>query len=257
MVSPACLVPKLLPLANRNVMMSKTYTLLICMVASALAGCATNKAEPQASATQIQIVKEDNGIESAQRALPTRVGNVKQPAHYQHVYIDSMDDNAGSLQTIPLEDAVANNVLASSPLQVKKLDPVEGNGQRWVVMDHGFARPKDIEGVGGADVHSKLFSSVHFNVNETEILDKTRIDDLLKLAARVSGIFYVVGYADETGIESKNLTLSKDRAQAVADALIAGGVNETRVKTSGAGVSRLYPTLAENRHASITFRVLE
>lgn len=74
-------MPKLLPLANRNVMMSKTYTLLICMVASALAGCATNKAEPQASATQIQIVKEDNGIESAQRALPTRVGNVKQPAH--------------------------------------------------------------------------------------------------------------------------------------------------------------------------------
>lgn len=236
-----------------------TIPALVGLFATLVAGCATHTTTSQGAQSRPDAAdnRVDQGIESAQRALPTRVGNVKQTAHYQHVYIDSMDENAGSLQTIPLEDAVANNVLASSPLQVKNLDAVEGNGQRWVVMDVGFARPTDIEGVGGADVHSKLFSSVHFNLNETEILDKSRLEELLKLASRVSGMFYVVGYADETGIESKNLTLSKDRAQAVADTLIAGGVNATRVKVSGAGVSRLYSTLAENRHASITFRVLE
>lgn len=236
-----------------------SLSLLVSVAAMLTAGCATHT--PVGQETQARIapaaVNEDRGIESAQRALPTRVDNVKQPAHYQHVYIDSQDENAGSLQTITLADAVENNVLASSPLQVKRLDKVDPAGLRWVVMDRGFHRPSEIEGVGGADVQSKLFTNVNFNVNETEILNKSRLDELLALAARVSGMFYVVGYADETGIESKNLTLSKDRAQAVADALIAGGVNATRVKVAGAGVSRTYPTLAENRHASITFRVLE
>lgn len=222
----------------------------ICLVA--LSGCASQVL--QQSTDSLQTIKS---IETAQRALPTQTGNVKQPAHYQHVYIDSSDPNSGSIQTISLADAVESNVLASSPLQAKPLDKVDPKGLRWMVMDRDFARPSEIEGVGGADVAAKLFSVVNFDVNKTEILNREKLDELLQLASRVSGMFYVVGYADETGIEAKNVTLSKERAQAVADALMAGGVNSTRVHVSGAGVSRIYPTLRENRHTSVSFRVLE
>ena len=99
------------------------------------------------------------------------------------------------------------------------------------------------------------FTEVHFDVNQTDILDRSRLDAMIKLASRVEGVFYVVGYADETGIEASNLTLSEDRAAAVSQILVSAGVNETRVKTAGAGVSRTYASLAENRRASVSFRV--
>ena len=225
------------------------------VLALALQACATPPSQaPVAVATHAVA---HTGIDTAQRALPTIATSVSQPAHYQHVYIDTRDANAGSLQTITLEDAVKNSVLASADIQVKRLDHVDADSLKWVVLDKGFARPKELEGVGGVDVLNLNFAEVNFALNETEILNPTKLNALLKVAGRVGGVFYVVGYADESGIESKNQTLSQDRAKAVADSLVAGGVNPLRVKATGAGISRTYRGLDANRRASITFRVIE
>lgn len=225
------------------------------VLAISLAGCASPPA-PLPMAT-IATPSNDNGIDVAQRALPTRINNIKQVAHYQHVYIDTRDGNAGSLQTITLADAVQGNVLASSDLQVKRLAKIDPKSLQWAVLDRGFERPKELEGVGGAGVDVNNFSEVNFPLNGTDILNSDRMTTLISLASRVGGVFHVVGYADESGIEAGNQKLSVERAKAVADALIAAGVNPSRVLTSGAGVSRLYQGLDANRRASITFRIVE
>ena len=196
-------------------------------------------------------------ISAAQRALPSLTGNVLQRAHYQHVYIDALEPNAGSLQTVTLEDAVRSGVLASSPLQALPLAQIDATALRWVVLESGFPRPKELEGVGGADVRQQSFAEVHFALNEAEILNRSSIEPLLKLASRVEGVFHVVGFTDETGEEEGNQELSERRAQAVGDSLVAAGVNPSRVTLKGAGVSRTYATHAENRRASISFRIVK
>lgn len=196
-------------------------------------------------------------IDAAQRALPTRTTNVLERAHYQHVYIDKSASNSGSLQTISLEDAVNSNVLASSPLQAKPLDHIDPQSLTWIVLDRGFARPSSLEGAGGAGLTTTTFAEVNFALNETVILQPERLKTLTDLAQRIGGIFYVVAYADESGLEASNKTLSEERAKSVAEALTAAGVNASRVKATGAGISRIYQGLDANRRASITFRVVE
>ena len=229
-------------------------SILLCSVATiGFSGSATSKEPPVPAKSRFSSVK----VETAVRALPTVINNVLQPAHYQHVYIDPLDKNAGSLQTITLEDAVTSNVLASSELQVKPLSKIQIDSLKWIVLEQGFARPKEMEGVAVADINTNHFSEVNFALNESAILDRSKLDDLVKLASRVSGLFHIVGYADETGLEAKNITLSQDRANAVAEILISSGVNFSRVQADGAGVSRTYQGLDANRRASITFRVIE
>ena len=61
-------------------------------------------------------------------------------------------------------------------------------------------------------------------------------------ATRIS----ITGHTDATGSESINRTLSRARAQAVADYLIASGVNADRLLVSGVGSSR---PIADNESA--------
>lgn len=238
---------------NPDPMQNKPFNFLLASVAVMSIAQRSMASEPS---LPMQSQASSN-ITIAQRALPTITNNVSQPAHYQHVYIDANGKNSGSIQTITLADAVASGVLASSDLQAKPLDKIDSAKLNWVILDKGFSRPSELEGVGGADVSAKNFSEVNFALNESEILEKTKLDALLKVASRVNGMFYVVGYADETGVEAKNLTLSQDRAKAVADALVAGGVNVSRVKFFGAGVSHTYTDLAANRRASIALLIQE
>jgi len=193
------------------------------------------------------------GIEVGSRALPTQTATGKQPAHYDHVYLDPRDPSAESLKTIPLQDAIANDVLASSNLKVIKQG--ETGALNWLVTGKGTSRPSSLEGAGGAGVASNNYTEVNFEIDKTEILNRENLAGILKASSRVEGIFYVVGYADETGIERKNLTLSQDRAKSVVDYLLSSNINRTRIMDYGAGVSKLYPDLASNRRVSITFKV--
>jgi outer membrane protein OmpA-like peptidoglycan-associated protein len=234
--------------------------ILVSAGALGLAGCAMlGHEKPRVesrpnSAAPISI--EPRKVEVAQRALPTRNENTSQPAHYQHVYIDPRDDKSRSVQTISLDDAIKSQVLASSEFEVKTLDTVNSNSLQWIVLERGFSRPSELEGVGGSSVKTSTFADVFFGVGQSDVTDQDTVKTLSKIASRLDGVFHVVGYTDETGAEVKNKALSLARALAVKNLLVTGGVNPDRIDVVGAGVSRTFPTLEANRRASISFRVL-
>ena len=227
---------------------------VVSAISWGIIGCSTpvpsaDPSKPESPTEQV--------IKVGQRALPTLASNATQRAHYQHVFLDTSAPSAGSLVTISLTDAVESNVLASSELEVKPLDSISAKALRWMVLEAGHHRPDSLEAIAGAGAVPNNFREVNFDVNSTEVLNRNALDSLLKLSSRASGIFYVVGYADETGIEAGNLALSKDRAESVAAILKEGGVNPTRIQTAGAGVSRTYNTLEANRRASVTLRIVD
>lgn len=221
-----------------------------------VSGCAGSpeKAIVELRAPSVNMARVDRGIEVTQRALPTKIDAARQPAHYQHVYVDSLSDVAESLKTIPLADAVANDVLASSDLKVRRMN-IDQSKLNWVVLDRATTRPLEIEAVGGFGIDRENLSEVYFDLNETVILSPERLDKLIQKAQKVSGKFYIVGYADESGIEAKNYLLSQERAAAVAAYLAARNVHSSRINNYGAGVSHLYQGLDKNRRASVSFLI--
>lgn len=242
--------------------MNHTRAKFILVSASALglAGC-TTPAPPQAqlalrAPSPAPAPMQPRQVEVAQRALPTRTGNITQPAHYQHVYIDPRDDASRTVQTISLQDAIHNQVLASADFEVKALEALSAKPLQWIVLDRGFARPSELEGVGGASAKPTTFADVFFAVGQAHVSDMAAVNALTQLAARLDGVFHVVGYTDETGAEAPNKALSLARAHAVKDLLVAGGVHPGRIEVAGAGVSRTFEGLQANRRASISFRVL-
>lgn len=237
----------------------RTKFILVSASALGLAGCAMlghdkPRAETRTS-TAASVPIDPRKVEVAQRALPTRIENTSQPAHYQHVYIDRRDEKSRSVQTISLDDAIKSQVLASSEFEVKALDTVNSKSLQWIVLDRGFGRPSELEGVGGSFVKTSTLADVFFGVGQSDVTDQDTVKTLTKIASRLDGVFHVVGYTDETGAEVKNKALSLARAIAVKDLLVAGGVNPDRIDVVGAGVSRTFPTLEANRRASISFRV--
>lgn len=230
--------------------MNKTIDKILILGSVVITGCSTSVVTPQIPDMRQPLAPPS--VESAYRVLPTRSGSATQQAHYQHVYVDSGDPKARSLQTIPLKDAVESNILASSEMDTVQLS---GESLKWAVFEKGIPRPTDIEAVGGADVLSGNAVEVNFDVDKTDILNPENLVPLVKKASRVGGTFYVVGYADETGIEAKNETLSVARADVVVDALVQAGINRTRINRFGAGISRYYSSLSMNRRTSVSFHI--
>lgn len=65
------------------------------------------------------------------------------------------------------------------------------------------------------------------------------IDDAVKAAAqRGAATYAVAGYADSTGSTAQNMRLSKLRAEAVADALVARGIPQEEIDVSWHGAAQ-------------------
>jgi outer membrane protein OmpA-like peptidoglycan-associated protein len=65
------------------------------------------------------------------------------------------------------------------------------------------------------------------------------LDEVIEiLADNTTTVLTVEGHTDDVGSESDNLGLSKVRAQAVVDYLVAGGIDAARLTAIGYGESR-------------------
>jgi peptidoglycan-binding protein ArfA len=112
-----------------------------------------------------------------------------------------------------------------------------------------------------ADITSLLKTPINFTTNGAALAaDSTQL--VAQIASKVKSCgevkVVVTGYTDNTGNDAINVPLSASRAKAVADALIADGVADTNVSSSGAGSANPVASndspegRAQNRRTEIT-----
>lgn len=86
---------------------------------------------------------------------------------------------------------------------------------------------------------TRLASDALFDFNRAELKAQGRqqLDDLLQKVRSASQVedILVVGYTDRIGSDSYNLALSRRRADAVRNYLVAGGVQATSIQVDGRG----------------------
>lgn len=81
---------------------------------------------------------------------------------------------------------------------------------------------------------------------------KASIHEAAELARRYAAVKLVVaGFADPEGAPEANRTLSRQRARAVADALIANGVARDRLSVTARGVTDFTMSPVESRRVEV------
>jgi outer membrane protein OmpA-like peptidoglycan-associated protein len=75
------------------------------------------------------------------------------------------------------------------------------------------------------------------------------------LAERTDRVVYVTGYADARGAAGYNFELSTARAEAVADALVEGGLSRAQVMVVGAGAPARSDCLRDADRCALERRV--
>lgn len=217
-------------------------------------------------AQEVRAIAAQTPVRLSERATPTTGSTALTPAHYEAVLLEPGQsglpksglnlNGTGNLDTINPADAKRSRINTSGDLEVKQIHAKDLQNLAWGVFDLGASRPTMLEAVGGADIGNGLFSDLHFDSNEAEVLDGDQLKKLLDQSKWVEGMFYVVGYTDKTGAEKRNLKLSKERAVAVEKILKEAGVDQSRIIVRGAGVSRTFTDDKNNRHVSITYKAM-
>jgi OOP family OmpA-OmpF porin len=102
------------------------------------------------------------------------------------------------------------------------------------------------------------YMNVYFNTNETTIQEGSLNSvNYLKqfMTDNPSVTALLIGYADETGNENKNLQLSENRAKNVFDVLVAAGINPTRLSYAGGGEDVSVTKKARQLARKVTFKI--
>jgi outer membrane protein OmpA-like peptidoglycan-associated protein len=103
-----------------------------------------------------------------------------------------------------------------------------------------------------------FFETGRFELEEKSKTELEKLVKLLKLNPMLR--LEISGHTDDVGKDAENLALSRKRAQAVGDYLVAAGVSAQRIKTEGYGKTRPFMpnTSDENRRRNrrIEVRIL-
>jgi len=105
---------------------------------------------------------------------------------------------------------------------------------------------------------NELAANVHFRTRDTS-LEAPDHDQLRQLGAvlaeRTNRVVYVTGYADARGVAGYNFELSTARAEAVADAMVEGGLARGQVVVVGAGAPASSDCLRDADRCALERRV--
>jgi outer membrane protein OmpA-like peptidoglycan-associated protein len=134
------------------------------------------------------------------------------------------------------------NGMSITPMTVMSRDHIVG------VISVGPVTLQRVPGgpVGAGAPRPASFAAVHFAFDKSEIpaeemANIAKIADYMKQKA---GVFVMLdGHADPRGTDAHNLTLSRQRVDAVRDALVKAGVPAERITTVASGEGR--PVCAE------------
>jgi len=114
-----------------------------------------------------------------------------------------------------------------------QMDVVEGKEMEQEVTADATALSQSIATTGKVAIYG-----IYFDSGKSEIKSESgpALDEIIKLLNQNPGLnLYVVGHTDNDGTLEVNLKLSSDRADAVVKALVARGINTSRLKSSGVG----------------------
>ena len=96
---------------------------------------------------------------------------------------------------------------------------------------------------------------IYFELNQSVIRDSEayKVDNLVKvLKANPEAHVSITGYADQaTGTELRNLVLTKERAEVVANALKAAGIGPDRIRTEFYGTEKDSSFTPENNRLAV------
>lgn len=177
---------------------------------------------------------EQPRLSISQRPISTDGQQSQQTQSYEYVVTTGLEANIRMIQ--------------SSDLQM--------DSAQWIVFEKPRLKPTQIEAIAGADMRDGILISVYFDTDKSEI--KNGVESLKLLSEKlknINGEVSIFGFTDVTGTEARNNVLALERAKAVADQLIAFGVNEKRLKPVGSGTSQMYSDLSKNRRSSIFLKV--
>ena len=108
------------------------------------------------------------------------------------------------------------------------------------------------------DLLNRGYINVYFDVNKSQIQEGSLNSvSYLKqfLMDNPTITATLIGYADETGTQQRNKTLSLKRAKAVNDMLVAAGINPTRITYFGAGEDKSVTEDARQFARRVTFKL--
>ncbi len=172
---------------------------------------------------------------------------------------DSCVDVAGPVENkgCPFVDSDGDKVLDKDDKCPKVAGPVENKGCPWADTDGDTVLDKDdkcptVKGAvsnAGCPVVDKVvlkklndFSkSILFDSGKSTIKQESsaNLDEIVKVMTEYGTTnFRLEGYTDNTGVAANNLQLSKDRAAAVKQYLIAKGISSDRLSSEGYGIER-------------------
>jgi OOP family OmpA-OmpF porin len=137
-------------------------------------------------------------------------------------------------------------------------------------LDNRYAKKEDLVSnryasvVTGSNVDfiRKLLNSgyinVYFDVNKKEVQEGSLnsviyLIQFMKDNRNVSD--QLIGFADETGKENQNQTLSKNRAKGIFDILVSAGIHPSRLSFAGGGEDKSVTKKARQFARKVTFRI--
>ncbi len=114
---------------------------------------------------------------------------------------------------------------------------------------------KDVKPMAVRRAEALHVEDIYFEINQSVIRDSEapKVDNLVKcLKANPEAKVSITGYADQaTGTELRNLVLTKERAEVVANALKAAGIGPDRIHTEFYGTEKDSSWTPENNRLAV------
>ncbi|AOJ26820.1 hypothetical protein WJ12_18060 [Burkholderia seminalis] len=164
---------------------------------------------------------------------------------------------AGGFAALPVHAGDVADMRPSADEIVRQLAPHGASRSlRGIVVERAPVRTQD-NTPGPPSVNLAIqfdFSSARFTPGSRVLLDN--LGHALSDDALAHARFRIVGHTDASGNPSTNLSLSRRRAQAVADYLVSTfGIDGTRLAVEGVGSARpkdpAHPRAAVNRRVEV------